>query len=394
LPSLAYLRGMKHLLTALPFIFLFSTLLSQDDDSDFYRQFISAIENGQIQTAIVIGEKWKSHEGENINAYYLMAKALVKKGRKKEAIENLNHALNLDSTHVPALLASAELLKASNGDALELYEKLIVINPHNAYFYREAAESAVQSRKLNKALAYYSLAYQNDSLDIITITGFAKLLLNFRRNSDADSLLSRALELDPSNRFSRLTKAKLAFEAEEWEDVLEWLEPLMAVNPPPTALRYKGISLYHLERCQEAIDVLRVLSNTVNELDYPHYYMALCMEKLGQIEMATVQYGQALNKALSPNLGTYYERLGLIQQAGGDHKEAIESLLMAKNFSAKNMINFHLAKSYDVYYQDSKPALEMFEKYIIQEDTLQSPEKTYAQSRVAQLKKKRHFEEQ
>ncbi|MCZ4409974.1 tetratricopeptide repeat protein [Cryomorphaceae bacterium 1068] len=383
---------MKKLFTLLLFSFLLTSLLAQQEDSDFYSQFSTAMENGQIQTAINIGEKWKLNNNGNINAYYLTAKALIKKGRKKEAIENLNKALQIDSTHVPSLLASAELLKASNSDALELYEQLIIINPTNAYFYREAAESAVQSMKLDKALAYYSLAYQNDSLDLITITGFAKLLLDFRQYDDADSLLNRALDLDPLNRFSLLTKAKLAFDSEKWEDAIGWLDPLMKDDPPLLAMRYTGISLYHLGRYEEAIEILRTLSNTLNELDYPHYYMGLSMEKLGQIDMATVQYGQALNKAISGNLGTYYERLGLMQQEGDDHQEAIESFRMAKKFSARNILNYHLAKSYDIYYQDSKAALEMFELYISQEDTLKSPEKTYAENRVSQLIKDRHFE--
>ncbi|MGB6035635.1 MAG: hypothetical protein WBG42_05160 [Cryomorphaceae bacterium] len=383
---------MKKSLNLFSCLFIFTSLLAQNNDEDFYRQFSSAMENGQIQKAIAIGEKWKLNESENINAYYLSAKALMKKGRKKEAVKNLNKALEIDSTHVPSLLASAELLKASDSDALAIYEELIIINPTNAYFYREAAESAVQVWKLDKAMAYYSLAYQNDSLDIITVTGFAKLLLDLRQYDDADSLLNRALELDPSNQFSRLTKAKLAFDSENWEGVLEWMEPLMINNPPLLAMRYSGISLYHVGRYEDAIDVLRALSNAVNELDYPHYYMGLCMEKLGQIKMARVQYGQALNKALSGNLGTYYERIGLMQQANDEHKEAIETFRMAKHFSTKNILNFHLAKSYDVYYQDSKAALEMFETFITQEDTVQSPERTYAESRVAQLKKDRHFE--
>ncbi|HKK39531.1 MAG TPA: hypothetical protein VJ949_08940, partial [Cryomorphaceae bacterium] len=108
--------------------------------------------------------------------------------------------------------------------------------------------------------------------------------------------------------------------------------------------------------------------------------------------MATVQYGQALNKAPSGNRGTYYERLGLMHQESGDHKEAIESFRMAKKFSARNIINFHLAKSYDVYYEDQKIALDMFETFITQEDTIESPEKAYAAARVSQLKKERHFE--
>jgi hypothetical protein len=65
---------------------------------------------------------------------------------------------------------------------------------------------------------------------------------------------------------------------------------------------------------------------------------------------------------------------------------------MAKKFSGRNIFNFHLAKSYDVYYQDQKMALDMFETFIAQEDTLESPEMEYASARVSQLKKDSHFQ--
>lgn len=366
---------------------------AQNTSGDYYSRYSAAIESGQFQSAISIGKEWKQEMETDVNAYYFYAKALAKKGRRKEAFDNLKQALVIDSTHVPALITYAELSKQhSNADALATYEKLIGINPSNAYFYREAAESAVEAQKFDKAIAYYSLAYQLDSLDIITVTGFSQVLLDFRQYDDADSLLNRAIHLDPSNRFARLTKAKLAMANEKWQEVLDWLEPFMPNNPPLTAMRYAGISLYQLGRYEEAIETLRALSNTVNELDYPHYYMGLCMEKLGQFDMASVQYGQALNKALSPNLGTYYERLGLMQQETKKHKEAIDSFLMAKKFSGRNILNYHLAKSYDVYYEDQKMALDMFEAFVAQEDTLQSREKEYAENRVNQLKKERHFE--
>ncbi|MFT5596480.1 MAG: tetratricopeptide (TPR) repeat protein [Flammeovirgaceae bacterium] len=384
---------MKNFLAVFSLLLFFLQASAQNTSSDFYSRYVAAMESGQIQTAISIAQEWKEQDKSDINPFYFSAKALAKKGRKKEAFENLEQALGIDSTHIPSLIAIAELSKkSSNTDALVIYEKLIVINPSNAYFYREAAESAVEVQKFDKAIAYYSLAYQFDSLDLITITGFAQLLLDFQQHADADSLLNRALHIDPPNRFARLTKAKLGFAAEEWEEVLKWVEPLMSDTPPLTAMRYAGISLYHLGRYEEAIEVLRTLSNVLNELDYPHYYMGLCMEKLGQIDMATVQYGQALNKALSGNLGTYYERLGLIQQESRNHKEAIDSFLMAKKFSGRNIMNFYLAKSYDVYYQDQKIALNMFETFIAQEDTLKNSEKEYAESRVDQLKKDLHFD--
>ncbi|HKL39122.1 MAG TPA: tetratricopeptide repeat protein, partial [Cryomorphaceae bacterium] len=198
------------------FVFLsFFHLTGQSTSSEFYDRYSAAIESGQYQSGIAIAQEWKDQFQSEVKAYYYAAVACAKTGRKTQAIQNLEKALLIDSTHVPSLISLAELSKRSSGrKSLLLYEKLLAINPANAYFYREAAETAVDAQKFDKAIAYYSMAYQMDSLDLITLTGFCQLLVDFKQFADADSLLNRAIELDPSNRYARLTKAKLAFAAE------------------------------------------------------------------------------------------------------------------------------------------------------------------------------------
>jgi tetratricopeptide (TPR) repeat protein len=383
---------MPKILVLLP-ILLPAFLCAQTLTSDFADRYAVAIEAGQIQHAIQIAEEWTKNENREATPYFLLAEALIRKGRKYEATKNLKMALTIDSLHIPSLLTYAEISKS---ESLTYYEKLIAINPSNSYFYRKAAENAVESQKFDKASAYYNLAYGLDSLDLITINGFARLLIDFRQKADADTLLDRALKIDPQNDFARLTKAKIAFESENWEEVLEWVRPYFEEPMPPlTVMRYAGISLYQIGKYEESIEWLRRLSNKVGELDYPHYYMGLCMEKLGQTEMAAVQFGQAVNKALSGNLGVYYERLGVAEQATGNHEEAIEAFKMAKSFSAGNILNFHLAKSYDAFYQDSKPAMELFQEFIereVNENSDQAEEIRYAKSRINQIRKNRHFD--
>jgi lipoprotein NlpI len=115
------------------------------------------------------------------------------------------------------------------------------------------------------------------------------------------------------------------------------------------------------------------------------------LEKQGYTDMARVQYQQAVNKALSPNLATYYERLGLMLQEENDHAEAIKAFKMALQFSARNMLNFHLAKSFDIYYQDSTSAKNQYELFLEREGEAESPERNFAEKRLAQIKKEAHF---
>ncbi|MEM9051032.1 MAG: tetratricopeptide repeat protein [Bacteroidota bacterium] len=376
------------------FFFLFSFhIYAQKTSNDYYSEYNKAVESGQIRLAIDISEQWKKEFHTIPEPFYRSGKALSKKGRRTEAIISLKEALQRDSTHVPSLLFLAELIKQSdNKQALKIYDDLVILNPENAYFYREAAECAVNSQSFEKAIAYYSLAYELDSLDLITINGFAKLFIDFKQYNDADILLDQALSIDSLNSFALLTKARLSYAREDWVATLDYLEPVLRKNPPKTAYRYQGIALYQLARYEESIEVLRMLANIVPDLDYPHYYMGLSMEKLGQNEMATVQFQQAVNKALSKNLGTYYERLGLSYQENKDHEKAIENITMAMKFSSRNIMNYHLARSYDVYYQDQSIALKTFQKFIEQEGEGQSDERTYAENRVEQMKKDRHFQ--
>lgn len=367
--------------------------LSAQTSSEYKSLYSRASESGQYDKALEISEKWKSEDNGSAEPFYYSALANLKKGRKPAARQDLSRALEIDSLHAPSLLALAQIRRGSGKDALPVYEQLILSDPDNSFFYREAAETAMDKGKFDKAFAYYGMAYELDSLDAGTLGGLAKLFMQLRRFDDADSILTLALNLDPENYGYKMIKAKMAFDREQWEQALSWTAAELTGETQAIEFRIKGISLYHLGRYDEALFVLRELTNRYKELDYPHYYMGLCLEKTGQTERAEVQYGQAVNKALSPNLGAFYERLGIMKQENGRHEEAIESLRMARKFSARIEILFYLAKSYDVYYEDPRIALRAFEEFVAEADTTLSDEVNYANSRISQIKKTIHFSE-
>jgi len=372
-------------------ICLFALNAMGQSGSEFKRLYANASENGQYDAALKISEKWKSEDSTNTDAFYYSALANLKKGRKPAARQNIETALRLDSMHVPSLLILAKMRSGSGKNALPVYERLIIADPENAYFYREAAETAMGRGKFDRAFAYYTMAYELDSLDAETLGGMAQLFMQLRRFGDADSMLTLALKLDPENYGYRMIKAKMAFDVDKWEDALALTSNDLGNGSQPIEYRIRGISLYHLGRYDESLYVLRELSNRNIELDYPHYYMGLCLEKTGQTERAEVQYGQAVNKALSPNLGTFYERLGLMNQENGNHAKAIENLKMAKHYSGRSEILYHLARSYDSYYQDPSIALNTFEEFVSLADSSMTDEINYANARISQLKKTIHF---
>ena len=375
------------------FLFLSSCLLGQSSDSLQY-QFNNAVENYKFDDAINYGEGWVELDSTNINAHYKLSRVYLQKGRVSEAEESLNKALSIDSTHIPSLNQLAKLYRRADrlAEALEVYENLMLTDTLNPYYPREAAELAYPQQRLNKAFHYFRLCLYLDSTSTPCFLGLAKMNMDLKMYDEADSLLSLAIQLDSSSTNVRLLTAQLHMRTESYQRVVDILEPIFKDSDPPLyAYRYYGIGLYHVSDYMKSMEVMTELSNRDNELDYPHYYKALCMMELNQLDYAEVQFRQAVNKSYSPNMSLYYEQLGRNQQAQNKHEEAIENLRMARRFSNDPELDYYLALSYDAYYADKEMALELFEAFVESQDTIVTNESIYARSRADEILKELHF---
>jgi tetratricopeptide (TPR) repeat protein len=386
---------MKYFATALSALVLISCF-GQEPPSSAEAEFEEAMESYRFQEALRAGEKWLMEDTANLDAAYTVGAAYAKLGYPEMALITLNTALAIDSTHLPTIIQLSKIAQdlGRNKKALSLAENLLARDTGNSYFYRMAAKSAFAVFELNKAVSYYQKAIELDSTNTDSYLALADLYAKMRQSEAAEKLVDKGLEIDSADERLLLFKAGMAFNRKEYQNVLGILAPLFSESANPRlGLRIYGLSLYHSDSFPQAMDVLRRLANSDPSLDYPHYYMALCLTEMNQPERAEIQYRQAVNKALSPNLGVYYRQLGLSQQELNMHAKAIKNLKMAQKFSNDPSILFALAESYDLYYKDKSIALEVYEGYLSKMDSTETTQTQRAKARVSELKKEMHFGE-
>lgn len=396
-----YLYPMRKIFI-LPFL-LMPTVVSaqtQNDSTDYWKgEFTNAMEVFDVDKAIAAGEKWVEKDTASHYPTYNLARAYMQKSDYERAEELLTEILDSDSTNVPALNQLGRICRKSNRyrDALAVYEQLLNADTTRSYYPRVAAEMSYLTMQFDRAFDYYHQSLSIDKKDPNSLAGLAKISMDAAAFHQADSLLSLGLKNDSSNFTIRLLYAKSAYLQENYAEVDDLLDPenLMA-NNSTQGLRYLGIALYHLGDYMRSMSVLTRLVNLDIESHYPHYYIGLCYLALGEMEYAEVQFSQAVNKSLSPNLPIYYEQLGLAQQELGNHRMAIENLAMAKKLSADPELNYHLGISYDAYYQDKDVALQSFKTYlreIHESDSLAETDRTrHAESRIKEINRQKHFE--
>ena len=352
-----------------------------------------------VQRAIWYGEKWKKSDPQSTSARYNLAGAYIHKNEYERAENLLEQILAVDSTHIPALNQLARLYRRSDRyrDALTQYEKLIQVDTTRGYYPRMAAEMAYLTAQFDRAFYYYQKSLKINSNDPSSLSGLARISIDAGAFDQADSLLSKALSADSTNFAIRLLYSKSAYLQENYALVDELLNQDVLLEKKSTqGLQYLGLSRYYLGEYMGSMKVLTALINLDSELHYPHYYIGLCYLALGEKEYAEVQFRQAVNKSLSPNLPIYYEQLGLTQQELDNHQSAIDNLIMAKKLGSDIELNFHLGVSYDAYFEDKEVALRSYSAYLrdVQElDSLTENSRTrHAKARIDEINRKKHFE--
>lgn len=391
---------MKKIATVLASLLFAATAQGQPDSSGYWkREFSTAMEAFQLEKAVAAGKEWTESDPHDQYAKYSLASAYIRLNDIDMARDLLSKILDTDSTNVPTLNQMARIYRNSNRyrDALLIYEKLISSDSSRAYYPRMAAEMAYLTFQFEKAFAYYHQSLAIDPEDPNSLAGMAKISLDATAFNQADSLLRKGLESDSSNFTIRLLYVQSAFLQEKYELVDSLLPPEVSdVSQSVTALRYLGISLYHLGEYMRSMGVLTQLVNHNRDIHYPHYYLGLCYEAMGETEYAEVQFRQAVNKSLSPNLPVYYEKLGLTQQELGDHPKAIENLTMAKKLGGDPEIYYHLGRSFDAYYEDKDVALRSYQSYISEMQEIDSladnGRMQHARNRIDDINRIKHFE--
>lgn len=183
-------------------------------------------------------------------------------------------------------------------EALECYERGLLLDPHNARLWCHKARALVSLDRMQEALASTDHALEKELRDPSPLGIKAEILHSAGRHADELVCLDRALELDPRNA---------------------------------EFLHLRARALKKLNRFEEALDCCRLAQNTTQRADSVVLLMeeASILEKLGRNDEAVECYDRA--SEIDPRdilvwgaKGTLLSLLGRFEEALKCHELALE----------------------------------------------------------------------
>jgi len=293
-------------------------------------------------------------------------------GNYDDAIRQYETVLKVDSTDVKALYALGQLYARNKQfmDSYACYETLIANDELNSIYYKQYGIVAVQAHAPALAFANFLRAVELNPGDIEAYTVLGEMLLDVEEYRMADSLLSIALETNSSPQLVFLL-AKAQMGEHKYNDAIKTTEQLMVAGDTiPGYARVLGISYFRLDEFEEALSWLKYMLENDYKADWVYFYAGICYQRMDNLDLAIVYLNKAVEEGISKNIGDYYLQLATCYEAAKDFKKAIKFYKVAYEYSKKDILLYHLAVNYDVYYKDKTQAIAYFRKYLDSDDTV------------------------
>jgi len=246
------------------------------------------------------------------------------------------------------LLVCPASLRALTGPGLELSQEA-----DKAF---NAAVGDVQQGNLTNALAELETAVKAHPNNPAIQELLGQVLDKVGRPEDALPHLRKAAALSPEQRAFWNNLAVVCLRVSKTEEAESALQKSLDIGPSALGFRLLGLIRFHQYRTQEGLSYFEK-SLAISPGDARSwYYAASAHHLLGETDVALHDYEEALKRV--PN--DFHNRLGLARllQETGMHRQAIDSLFIARNLEPRNAEVYELLSRSYLKTGDLQSALE------------------------------------
>lgn len=209
-------------------------------------------------------------------------------------------------------------------EALKEYLLLMKLEPTDANHYFRSGELFEERNKQEKAIAFYRKAIELDSRHAAAHYKLGYLLYRNKKPVEAKVELEAALKFRPDNHTAHFYLGRLLKESHDYGNALRAFEkaqrdPEMKIK----ALVERGSCYMSMNNFDKAINELErgiklSKDETATETLYGRYFLALCFEKLRDIDQAVEQWEKIYTK--KPQFRDVAEKLSHYQDLRTDDK--------------------------------------------------------------------------
>ncbi len=241
--------------------------LRYDDDHAIY---YSLAKNytllGKYGLASDNAEKAVERDSKNITYREMLGSIYIKTGQWKEAIEQYNKILSIDSTNIPSMFAVAQLTGQKNpAEALLLYERILQRTTPTAETYLQIAELNLRLQRYEKAIEAFEKTVQLQPNNTALKQSLGEMYIRAKQYDKALTLYNDLLEENPESPELRGAIAEIYLEKEDWKKAKEQFSVILQTKDTLTADAYFRIgTAYFTQSTKATKEDSTLLSETEN----------------------------------------------------------------------------------------------------------------------------------
>lgn len=373
------------------FLILFTTLSSfifaQKHQSNYSIGNV-LYEKYKFQSAAYFYKQHLETDSTHLRAWLKLGKCFAQLGNYQKAEASFSKGLEIDPFYAPIMNQQALLyVKLKDyAQAVESYLHLSYINPKNPYYIKKVASVYEKMGDVFCSTSYYQMALTMNEQDFETILKLADSYLNMGAHASADSMLILGMSIDSSNTNLLSLQVKSCFVQGNYQEAYDLLKKLP--GDEIWQMRYLAYCAFELRKYAETKSILLSLEKDELGNENSAFLLGRTYLTLNKSDSALYYFEEAVNRGVSPNMNKYLLELALTYQNQEMHQKAIETF---KKVKQTPLVLYHLARSYDEYYQDKSVALAFYQDFLKQEDSTRVEFLKFSKSRVRTIKKERHF---
>jgi tetratricopeptide (TPR) repeat protein len=310
-------------------------------------------------------------------------------GKLVEAETCYQRIYDTDSTKSTVLfnLGAINLRRGNNEKAEIYYKKIAKKDTTNFMVYKQLAKICMLKGDVLNLIGYLLRANRINPAEPDVASDLSDVYVNLKEYAQAEKVLDKAIAEDPENAVLLQSELKLYYSQEKWEETKNTCLKLQQLGDQSGYVLTKlGIAYYNLKDYACCAETLAGIS-PMEQTETSYYVAALCNKELKDQNNAIVNFNNAINSALSPNVGNYYSEIASCYAQLKKYKKAIPAYQNSLKFDEKPLTFYMLAALYDVNLKNKKMAVSYYKKYVAAKTPAKEQKyKVYAASRINALK--------
>lgn len=300
-------------------------------------------QTGDARTAIVTALRQKQYDKalellrtaihaspQDAQLWTMQGVAFRGSGNRKEALDSFRHAIKLSPGDIPALEGAAQIeFDSSDPAGIPVLEQLLRLRPDDQTSHGMLAVLQYQRGDCSSAAIHFEKAAELFKSQPQALNAYGTCLVKLKRLKNAAEVFAQALALNPQDTRERRVLASVQLMAQEPDQAISTLEPLLGTAPNGATLELASTAYEDAHLTDKAVSTLReaILLDPQDVNLYVDFAVLSATHQSFQVGIDVVNDGINLLPKAAPLYfarGVLYVQIAQYEKAQADFDKAYE----------------------------------------------------------------------